>query len=327
MFLFVAAAQLKVQVVIAPRGRPALSYFVREWPDVTVYNASYKVGHCNATHSVVYEFNEKLERCADVCMYAHNKNYKKGSLMKLIKEHEPLCGAQMGFSYEPPSGEPDMYDREILKLHAGYRRFDEIYRPWYHRDELWAAGRNSSSGNRSGVGIYVSNCQAKLRTEAIKQLVKSDLLVESYGTCFHNVELKAHHDLALTCRRHQFMLAIENSMYPDYISEKLMNAAKCGAIPIVASLGGVPDYVGVYGDFPRIHLHSHKDVAEKMIPMIRNLSTQPHLWEALMAGWRREPTFDDGLPTNFHCPWFDSPAVQAGRGCRNRHNVTAGSDT
>ena len=58
----------------------------------------------------------------------------------------------------------------------------------------------------------------------------------------------------MTCHEHRFMLAIEDSMCEDYVTEKLMSAVSCGAVPIVASYRGVPNYDELFGPFPRIEL-------------------------------------------------------------------------
>ena len=48
------------------------------------------------------------------------------------------------------------------------------------------------------------------------------------------------------------VIAAENTLCPDYVSEKVFNAVGCGAIPIVRSRSGVPAFDELLGPFPRI---------------------------------------------------------------------------
>ena len=47
-------------------------------------------------------------------------------------------------------------------------------------------------------------------------------------------------------------MAVENAACPDYITGKLLHAFECGAIPIIKTVDGHPNYAGILGTFPSI---------------------------------------------------------------------------
>ena len=55
------------------------------------------------------------------------------------------------------------------------------------------------------------------------------------------------------CRRHRLILAEENELCPGYYTWDLLNAMRlCGAIPIVITAAGLPDYEAEVGAFPLV---------------------------------------------------------------------------
>ena len=94
----------------------------------------------------------------------------------------------------------------------------------------------------------------------IDALVRTNLNVRSYGPCRKtpNVEGSLRLDvegLVPDCRRHRFMLAIENEVCEDFVGRNLLLALQCGAIPIVQTVGGIPDYRGLFGPLPMIDVN------------------------------------------------------------------------
>lgn len=57
--------------------------------------------------------------------------------------------------------------------------------------------------------------------------------IDAYGACFNNMPRIERNSDQLY--KYKVMFAIENSLCEDYITEKIVNAFKYDAVPIVAS--------------------------------------------------------------------------------------------
>lgn len=144
------------------------------------------------------------------------------------------------------------------------------------------------------------------RTSVIKELVKTNLNVISYGLCSRNTRQSKWHLTVMTsteCRRHRIMLAVENNACRDWISQNLCNAVShCGAIPIIKSIWGngmlMPDYKALYGNFPYINA-SHPGWLDEVKKIMRNDT----YYVEKLTKWKKKPA--SHIPTNFHCQWHE----------------------
>jgi len=102
------------------------------------------------------------------------------------------------------------------------------------------------------VAMFISNCDSapSKRLDYIRELMRHNISVHSYGKCLHNRELppriaalprNKHKDE--TIKYYKFTIAMENSNSKDYITEKLH-------LPL--GVGSVPVYLGV----PDVHAHA-----------------------------------------------------------------------
>ena len=110
----------------------------------------------------------------------------------------------------------------------------------------------------------MSNCHEinTFRNSVAKELLEhQDLNVSSFGRCWKtrneggvagSRRSRAKKPLGMLCRTHRFMMAVENAACPDYITGKLIHALECGAIPIIKTVDGHPNYAGILGTFPFI---------------------------------------------------------------------------
>ena len=98
------------------------------------------------------------------------------------------------------------------------------------------------------VAMFVSNCRSKYRLEYAKGLMNNSITVHSFGGCLHNKEVKE-----TTSKRkagksdvishYKFTLAFENSVYKDYVSEKVYHALLAGSVPIYYGAVNIAEFV------------------------------------------------------------------------------------
>jgi len=84
---------------------------------------------------------------------------------------------------------------------------------------------------------FISNCGAhNFRLQALEQLQKLNVPVDSYGGCHRN------RDGREALKRYKFSLAFENSNEEDYVTEKFFQSLVAGAIPVVVGAPNIQDY-------------------------------------------------------------------------------------
>ena len=89
---------------------------------------------------------------------------------------------------------------------------------------------------RKGIAMFVSNCAVKWRTDYLQELMKH-VHIDSYGACFHNVQQETStgskfENMIKISKRYRMVVSFENTILPDYISEKITLIYSSGAIPV-----------------------------------------------------------------------------------------------
>jgi len=135
---------------------------------------------------------------------------------------------------------------------------------------------------KNAVAALISNCDKEIRISIMQRLLQSGIKVDSYGKCFNNAAVKSHArqclhlkrqstyiDMEKLCiiRLYKFTLALENSIAPGYITEKLFQPLLVGSVPIYM---GAPDVMTIVphessiisisetSDIKNLSLHIHK---------------------------------------------------------------------
>ncbi len=87
---------------------------------------------------------------------------------------------------------------------------------------------------------FISNCGARsFRLHALEALQAADITVHSHGRCANNMP-NADKDELLP--KIKFSLAFENSIEPDYVTEKYLQALNFGAVPVVIGAPNIQDF-------------------------------------------------------------------------------------
>lgn len=295
------------------------------WDSPTWPNRQCYVGQCNSTHRVVYRY---MPRASDTDIAVFGVLNSKAKLPTVLSREQPWLTAH--FNVESNSqavpGHDYMASGGIMRtFHAdvGFHRRAAIWMPYGTASELWRVARNHSFAphRRRWIGVFVSNCKSAARVSIIRTLQRAGLPVQSHGKCMHNVSSDGpaarrreqgggtYKSSAETlgglgeCYRYRLMVAVENTVCEDYITEKLFNAARCGAIPIVRSVDGVPAYSELLGPFPRIDVGTMG--AEEAVALVQQVMHNDSMYKEMWRTWFTS-SFDAPAhdPPNYHCQWY-----------------------
>ena len=161
--------------------------------------------------------------------------------------------------------------------------------PWLHRRQLKRSTTVNYARGKTGLVFWaVGHCRTESLREKYVAEQKRYIIVDIYGTCTGSY-IKDKKD---GFRSHKFYLAFENSICPDYITEKTWDALSGGIVPIV--LGGAD-----YKTF--LPHHSYIDVKDFSSPKalatyLNKLDRNDTLYNEYFA-WRRNYTCRSGIPT------------------------------
>ena len=253
------------------------------------------IGRCNSTHAVEYEHRLPDDgEPAIISFFAPSQTSVREALAAVSNARPRLL-----FDFEPP-----VHSRmPVAQVLAGvdgwmtYTRQSMVRYPYFSAGELWAAAR-SPVGDQGfdvrlpAIAMFVTNCKGH-RAEAIEWLRKR-FDVHSFGSCKHNVnasvvgserrqKVEAGH--FPECTRFRAVLAIENNACEDYVSEKLLEAVRCGAVPIVRTVKGLPDYQALLGNLPLLDAANLDEDFERRL---RQVLTQRDVWESYMPSIRSD---------------------------------------
>ena len=160
--------------------------------------------------------------------------------------------------------------------------------PWLDRRQLKRSTTVNYARGKTGLVFWaVGHCKTESLREKYVAELKRYIHVDIFGVCNKNV-IKDKKD---GFRSHKFYLGFENSICPDYITEKTWDALSGGIVPIV--LGGAN-----YKIF--LPHHSYIDVKDFSSPKalatyLHKLDRNDTLYNEYFA-WRINYTCQSGIP-------------------------------
>lgn len=204
--------------------------------------------------------------------------------------------------------------RDLVNWTIGYRRDNDIYVPTavIKRGQYldgYDPKKNYMEGKTGHVAVLMSMCNwggYKSRSDYINLLKRSGLHVDIQGNCGRKCgDFKS---CANVLRTYKFVLAFENSLCDDYITEKpYRNAFALGAIPVVMSKANVSDpSILPPGSF----INGRKfPTAAALVQHINKVGSDPTLYNSYFE-WRAKWTFslisvNEGhvtFPPDYYCP-------------------------
>ena len=259
------------------------------------------IGLCNSTHGVEYQHRLPLDgEPAIVSFFNPSGNNVRDALVAIAKARPRLY-----IEFEPPvhARVPQIQVLQGVDGQITYARRAMVHYPYFTPTQLWQAAREpnerrSFADRIPAIAAFVSNCRGH-RAEAIDWL-RRRFEVHSYGACRHGVNassMSSHRKQRIEgghfpeCLRYRAVLAIENNACEDYVSEKLIEAVRCGAVPIVRTLKGVPDYKSLFGSLPVLDASSLDDAFEAKL---RAVLENRQRWEGYL------PSFTPSLIPDAH---------------------------
>ena len=287
-------------------------------------------GKCNETHTVTYTIGTAAQELAlrpdfvlfdTVHVKADRHTNGEGAL---AVSH----GSHSIFWMREPAPHMNFTELGESRGFAGYASFHQaadFFTPRVCAENLAMDYRHAASGatieqrqqQRTSIGIWHTNCDSKWRNPIMDALIASGLDVRSYGRCKNNMPINEEKPATLDnedglrlCQHHRLILAVENFACEDWITQNIRHAVVCGAIPIVATRGGVPDYDAIVGKLPRIDAGQAGWLDEVRAVMTNDTHYALYLtatkkWANPRHGtWQEHARHASGHSP--HCAWFDA---------------------
>lgn len=168
----------------------------------------------------------------------HHREVSSGAA-GLPPEPRPRAQKWIWMNYESPTHSPGLRRLEgLFNLTLSYRADSDVFLPYGYlvsraRTDTSALPLSSSQLPRSlFVAWVVSNWSESHARVSFYHELRRYVRVDVYGRAGRPLPSGDGHVVRLL-ERYQFYLALENSQHTDYITEKLWNAVRAGAVPVV----------------------------------------------------------------------------------------------
>lgn len=181
------------------------------------------------------------------------------------------------------------------------------------------ADKNKHLGELAPILYIQSDCDTSTERDAYVRELMKYIKVDSYGACLNNKHLPAtfkedylnnldKREFLMFIARYKFVIAIENGVCNDYVTEKLWRALKVGSVPIYFGAPNVRDWLP--NDAAAILLQEYNTVAE-LVARLNMLLDDDTLYEGhlrhktaaridnerLLREFRNNPRSADALET------------------------------
>lgn len=222
--------------------------------------SSVTIGRCNDTHAVEYAYRLPADGEAAIVSFFNPSAASVRDVLAAVARARP----RLYVDFEPPVHARVPQDTVLQGVDGQmtYARRALVQYPYVTAAQIWSAAQNVDVAwgfgrRRPAIAIFVSNCRGH-RAEAIDWL-RQRFEVHSYGACRHGGNFTGIESARRQriegghfpeCLQYRAILAIENNACEDYVSEKLLEAVRCGAVPIVRTHKGLPDYHDLFGPLP-----------------------------------------------------------------------------
>ncbi|XP_059647794.1 glycoprotein 3-alpha-L-fucosyltransferase A-like [Cornus florida] len=207
---------------------------------------------------LVNGFEEEWKSCAVGCKFGFNPNKKPDAAFGVPQE--------TGTASVLRSMESSHYYSENNIAHARRRGYSIImttslssdvpvgYFSWAEYDIMAPLQPKTESALAAA---FISNCGARnFRLQALEELEKANIKIDSYGGCHRNRDGKV--DKVQALKRYKFSLAFENSNEEDYVTEKFFQSLVAGTVPVVVGAPNIQDFSPSPGAV--LHIKELKDV-------------------------------------------------------------------
>ena len=222
-----------------------------------------------------YLYGEEAKNCTMpnniTCLFTDNSSYYPGADVLFINEckrpqTQPAYPQQLILRYNHEAEWKDCNSPSNIKLadaRISYTLSSTISYPYLCRsdvkEQLLEAFKLKPPSDRNGIAMFVSSCHtgySQWRYKYLKELMEH-IHIDSHGDCMHNTNITSSRHLSsslatiyaikvnfIKTSRYKFLISFENSISPEYVTEKLWHAYLSQSIPIYY---GAPE---VYNQVP-----------------------------------------------------------------------------
>ena len=218
------------------------------------------------------------------------------TLPATLRLPKPAGQLWVAWSMESAAMYPQLADSQFLRafdLTMTYRLDSDVPVPYFEPGLLADLAVPPAPKTAAAPAVlFLSNAEERSgRTEYAAELMRH-LSVDSYGRCLNNRKLaedRGRATLREVIRRYRFTLAFENSIAPDYVTEKFFAPLAAGSVPVYL---GAPN-VGDFAPGERCYLDV-RDFAgpRELAAHLAALATDEAAYAGMLA-WKRRPLRSD----------------------------------
>lgn len=181
------------------------------------------------------------------------------------------------------------YVLSLFDIHVGYHQDSDVVCPYYgdFTPSLIPAQIDLSARERNVCMFISSRLNHSRRQQYLKELMQY-IDIESFGALYQNMELEKDQGWVTkhaTYVRYRFVIAFENAIAKDYVTEKFYDPLLAGAVPIYLGAPNVDDYAP--GDNCYINVADFDSPKELALYLKRCLTDEDEYLK--YHRWRNEP--------------------------------------
>lgn len=200
-------------------------------------------------------------------------------------------------SFENIAGQADPSFMRHFDIKMTYESEADVWAPYLPNAEWWEATRSSAIAPKTEAAPAVIFQSSKLdksgRAAFVLELSKT-IGVDRYGKFNPHAKLQPNRQIAgpdlgrqtklATIGRYHFCLAFENSVAPDYVTEKMFDPLQAGTVPVYLGAPNVAEFVPENSYIDATSFGAPAELAA----YLHHLMHTPHEYEAYFA-WRAKP--------------------------------------
>ena len=219
-----------------------------------------------------------------------------------LREVVPKKQVWVAETMESAANFPQIEDPDFMSLfdiEVSYRQNADVWTPYIPRD-LAAGYRNVKTGRRrKPCCAFVSSSWDKSNRRKYMRELMQCLKVDSFGRFARNKRLwfdRGEKTKLRLLKNYQYTLAFENSVAPDYVTEKFYQPLLTGTIPIYLGAANIEEFAP--GDNCFINAHGFNSPAQ-LAEFVRQSDPAEH------HAWRQRGLRPDFLKRLDRCkvPW------------------------
>ena len=185
-----------------------------------------------------------------VVVYLPTTTVSPSTILKKYKIDESKV-LKVGMSMESTEAHPHQFDYLTeYDIEVTYRMSSHVPNPYF----TFARGKqnlleeiDSTWESREKAVLFVArNCETKSRREQLVKMLQKHVRIDSVSDCLHNKDWPAdipQEDKRALLRRYVALLAAENSIEADYVTEKVYAGLVTGAVPVYYGAPNVEKFV------------------------------------------------------------------------------------